>query len=334
VTLQPLFPETIPAVLQDASDHLVLAARSPATLRAYRTDWGAFVAWCHAQDVTALPAQPETVSAWIASRLEQGRKAATLARGVAAVSCAHELAGFESFSYSRLVQDALRGMRRTLGTVPTRKAPATVDLLRRMLDVQPDTLIGRRNRALLALGFAGALRRSELVVLEVTDLVAQDGGALLTLRRSKTDPYGAGQTIGILNGSTIRALDHLTTWCEAAGITSGRLFRSVDRHGRIGGADHQDSRRGHGARSGALLGAFAKGGVYHFRSRGRCRCAADRRNLAASEPRCAAELCPARLATEGPCRTPLPVIPSQTATTSDGDRTPRTSGSVQGVRSG
>lgn len=236
MTLQPLFPETIPEVLQDASDRLVLAARSPATLRAYRTDWSAFVAWCHAQSVVALPAQPETVSAWIASRLEQGRKAATLARGVAAVSCAHELAGFESFSRSRVVQDALRGMRRTLGTAPTRKAPATVDLLRRMLDIQPDTLIGQRNRALLALGFAGALRRSELVTLEIGDLVSQEGGALLTLRRSKTDPDGAGQTIGILNGTTIRALEHISAWCEAAGITSGRLFRSVDRHGRIGGS--------------------------------------------------------------------------------------------------
>jgi len=236
VTLQPLFPETIPAGLQNASDRLVLAARSPATLRAYRTDWTAFVAWCRTQDVTALPARPETVAAWIASRLEQGRKAATLARGVAAVSCAHELAGFESFSRSRLVQDALRGMRRTLGTAPTRKAPATVDLLRRMLDVQPDTLIGRRNRALLALGFAGALRRSELAMLDVGDLVPQDGGALLTVRRSKTDPDGAGQTIGILNGSTIRALEHISVWCEAAGIMSGRLFRSVDRHGRIGGS--------------------------------------------------------------------------------------------------
>ncbi|WP_215747860.1 site-specific integrase [Gluconobacter sp. P1C6_b] len=236
MTLQPLFPETIPDVLQSASDRLVLAARSPATLRAYRTDWGAFVAWCSAQGVTALPAQPETVAAWIASRLEQGRKAATLARGVAAVSCAHELAGFESFSRSRVVQDALRGMRRTLGTAPTRKAPATVDLLRRMIDVQPDTLIGRRNRALLALGFSGALRRSELVTLDVADLVSHEGGALLTLRRSKTDPDGAGQTIGILNGSTIRALDHLAAWYEAAGITSGRLFRSVDRHGRIGGS--------------------------------------------------------------------------------------------------
>ncbi|GBR55736.1 tyrosine-type recombinase/integrase [Gluconobacter sphaericus] len=187
MTLQPLFSETIPAGLQGASDRLALAARSPATLRAYRTDWSAFVDWCHAQDVTALPAQPETVSAWIASRLEQGRKAATLIRG-----------------------------------------------MRRMLNVQPNTLIGLRNRALLALGFAGALRRSELVTLEVTDLVPQEGGALLTLRRSKTDPYEAGQTIRILNVSTIRALDYIATWCEAAGITSGRLFRSVERHGRIG----------------------------------------------------------------------------------------------------
>jgi len=234
VTLLSLFSETIPAGLQEASDRLALAARSPATLRAYRTDWAAFVAWCCTQSVTALPAQPETVSAWIASRLEQGRKAATLARGVAAVSCAHELAGFESFSRSRVVQDALRGMRRTLGTAPIRKAPATVDLLRRMLDVQPDTLIGRRNRALLALGFAGALRRSELVTLDVTDLVSQEGGALLTLRRSKTDPDGAGQTIGILNGSIIRALEHVSIWFEAAEITSGRLFRSVNRHGRVG----------------------------------------------------------------------------------------------------
>ena len=236
MTLQSLFPETIPAVLQDASDRLILAARSPATLRAYRTDWAAFVAWCRTQDVMALPAQPETVAAWIASRLEQGRKAAPLARGVAAVSCAPELAGFERVSRSRGVQDAVRGMQRTLGTAPTRKAPTTVELLRRMLDVQPDTLIGRRNRALLALGFAGALRRSELVTLEVGDLVPQEGGALLTVRRSKTDTDGAGQTIGILNGSTIRALEHLSAWCDAAGITSGRLFRSVDRHGRIGGS--------------------------------------------------------------------------------------------------
>ncbi|QQX92759.1 hypothetical protein IGS75_15075 (plasmid) [Gluconobacter sphaericus] len=76
MTLLSLFSETIPADLQDTSDRLVLAARSPATLRAYRTDWAAFVAWCLTHDVTALPARPETVAAWIASRLEQGRKAA------------------------------------------------------------------------------------------------------------------------------------------------------------------------------------------------------------------------------------------------------------------
>lgn len=87
-----------------------------------------------------MPSSPG--AAWIAFRLEQGRKAATLVRGVAALSCAHELAGFESFSRSRIVQDALRGMRRILGTAPTRKAPVTVALMSHMMAVQPDTLIG------------------------------------------------------------------------------------------------------------------------------------------------------------------------------------------------
>ncbi|NVN06745.1 site-specific integrase [Asaia spathodeae] len=229
-------PDTGPVSFQAAADHLALAARSSATLRAYHTDWKTFVIWCDAQNVTALPAYPNTVAAWIADRMDQGLKAATLTRGIAAISCAHELAGYESFSRSRIVQDALKGMRRILGTAPTRKAPATVGLMRQMLAAQPDSLIGLRNRALLALGFAGALRRSELVTLEVKDLAPQEGGALLTLRRSKTDPDGSGQTIGILNGSTIRALDHLDTWCEVSGITSGLLFRSIDRHGRVGGS--------------------------------------------------------------------------------------------------
>lgn len=229
-------PDTIAPALLAASQHLVLSARSEATLRAYRTDWRAFLCWCEEHGATALPARAETISAWIAWRLAQGRKAATIARDVAAISCAHELAGCEGFSRSRIVQDALRGMRRTIGTAPLRKAPLTADLLQRMLDHQPDTVIGLRNRALLALGFAGALRRSELVALEMEDLVHQPGGALLTIRRSKTDPDGSGQTIGILNGSRIHVLDRLTAWTDAAGITSGPLFRSVDRHNHVGGA--------------------------------------------------------------------------------------------------
>lgn len=226
----------LPVTLLSATDQLALSARAPATLKAYQTDWRNFLSWCEAHDVPAMPAHPKTVSAWITWRLTQGRKAATIARGVAAVSRAHELASYEGFSRSRLVQDALRGMRRTIGTAVQRRDPLTADLLHRVLDSQPDTLIGLRNKALLTLGFAGALRRSELIALRVEDLTYQEGGALLTIRRSKTDPDGAGQTIGILNGSRIQVLDRLAAWTNATGITCGLLFRSVDRYGRVGGS--------------------------------------------------------------------------------------------------
>ncbi|WP_341874507.1 hypothetical protein [Methylobacterium nodulans] len=65
---------------------------------------------------------------------------------------------------------AVKGIRRRIGTVPTRKAAATVDVLSAMLVHTPQTLAGQRDRALLALGFAGAFRRSELVALDVADL--------------------------------------------------------------------------------------------------------------------------------------------------------------------
>ena len=65
----------------------------------------------------------------------------------------------------------LRGIRRTTGTARAGKAPATADVLMQMVALCPDNMIGRRDRALLALGFAGAFRRSELCALEVADLV-------------------------------------------------------------------------------------------------------------------------------------------------------------------
>lgn len=99
----------------------------------------------------------------------------------------------------------------------------------------PDTLIGHRDRALLLLLFAGALRRSELAALDVTDVSISSRRAALTIRRSKADQEGAGSTIGIPRGTRntypVRAMEE---WLARAGIKSGRLFRSVDRHGKIG----------------------------------------------------------------------------------------------------
>jgi integrase len=94
----------------------------------------------------------------------------------------------------------LRGIRRTIGTAPDRKSPATADVLTAMLRLCPNTLAGRHDRALLTLGFAGAFRRSELVALEVEDLSEVPDGLRVRIRRSRTDQGGEGHEIAIPRG--------------------------------------------------------------------------------------------------------------------------------------
>lgn len=97
-----------------------------------------------------------------------------------------------------------------------------------------DGLKDIRDRALLLIGFAGGLRRSELVGFDVTDIEHVRQGIVLQIRFSKTDQLGKGQKIGIPHGRTrwcpIAAFD---AWMAASGITEGPIFRPVDRHGRI-----------------------------------------------------------------------------------------------------
>ena len=97
-----------------------------------------------------------------------------------------------------------------------------------------DSLKDARDRALLLLGFAGGLRRSELVGLDLADIDRVRQGIVLHLRRSKTDQEGHGQKIGIPHGRTrccpVAALD---AWLAASRITEGAVFRPVDRHGRV-----------------------------------------------------------------------------------------------------
>jgi len=210
---------------------------APATRRAYRSGLAAFRAWCEGASVLALPASPETVAAFLAAEADAGRAVATLEQRAAAIRWAHEAAGQESPTAAKVVRSTMAGIRRERGSAPKRKAPATVERLAAMVaHADPATLKGLRDRALLLFGFASALRRSELAALQVADLEETERGLLVTLRRSKTDQEGRGHTRAVLHGRRpelcpVRAL---SAWLDAAGVTEGRVFRSVDRHGNPG----------------------------------------------------------------------------------------------------
>jgi len=210
-------------------------SRAANTVRAYESDLRTFCAWCRDRDLTCLPASAETVSlyaAWCADRY----RPATIERRLASIAAAHSTAGYEPPTTHGVVRAVLRGIRRAKGTAQTRKRALLVDDLRKLVAViEDDRLIGTRDRALLLLGFASALRRSELVGLDRNDVRVENEGVIVTLRKSKTDQEAQGVEVAVLYGSNpstcpVRALQ---AWLDESGIVDGPLFRGMDRHGNI-----------------------------------------------------------------------------------------------------
>jgi integrase len=147
-----------------------------------------------------------------------------------------------------------------------------------MARVTPDSLVGLRDRAILLLGFAGALRRSELVALNVADIEPSDGGLRVNIRRSKTDQEGEGTVIAIVVGITDCPAKALIAWLSAAAIIEGPVFRPINKAGKVSrrrlsdrsvanvvkfyaGRIGLDARvfSGHSLRSGFLTSAAANG---------------------------------------------------------------------------
>lgn len=208
--------------------------KAAATRRAYGSDFQIFTAWCRPRALSALPATAESVAAFLATEADKGVRPSTIGRRVAAIRYAHKLAGHAVPTDDERVKATVRGIRRSLGTAPRKKAPATAERIIAMALGTGDGLKGLRDRALLLLGFAGAFRRSELVALDCADIEESEAGVRITIRHSKTDQEGLGATIAIVRGSIACPVAALKAWRDAAGITTGPVFRSIRKGGKIG----------------------------------------------------------------------------------------------------
>jgi site-specific recombinase XerD len=177
--------------------------------------------------LVALPASPEGVCGFLADEASRGRRASTLGRRLAAIRYFHRAAGFETPTSDEKVKAVLSGIRRTIGSAPVRKKAATSDIVLGMVGGKGTSLRELRDRAILLFGFAGAFRRSKLVALNLEDIEWTAEGALVIIRRSKTDQEGLGRKVGIPRGEVACPVASLEAWLEAAGITEGAVFRRV-----------------------------------------------------------------------------------------------------------
>ena len=213
-------------------------AKAQNTIRAYASDWRQFEAWCDERALDPLPARAEAVATYLAVLAQAGRADSTIGRHLAAIGWQHRQQGHvppTARDERMVIADTLAGIRREARARPSNKkdAIAAVDLMTMIAAARGIGSKAVRDRAILALGLASALRRSELVALQLADVQLVKEGARITIRSSKTDQEGEGQVIAIPHGATILPIARLKAWLAVRGEALGPLFTRFAAHGAL-----------------------------------------------------------------------------------------------------
>lgn len=233
--------------LMAEASRLARASRAENTLRGYRSDWADFSDWCVHHRLAPLPATPETVALYMAALVTSGAASGTISRRLSSIRHRHLLAGVPEPTADPGVRHVMQGIRRTRQRPLDQATPLMPPVLFDVLDASPLTyltkdkrrppepsLLGARDRALLMVGFVGALRRSELAAARVENLREHPHGLLLEIPRSKTNQTGDQPELVVLPQAKIPAhcpVVLLRAWLDLAGVHEGPLFRAITPRG-------------------------------------------------------------------------------------------------------
>lgn len=240
--------------MDESEARYAAASRAPSTLRGYRTDWLEWCDWSTNRGHAPLPARPDMLAKHIAALADAGAKRGTIGRKLSALRYVHRLVGLDDPTSSARVAMVWEGIQRDIARTGGRQAqvdqapPLMPPMLWDVLDACPalttwttrtnePSLAGARDRALLLVGFFGALRRSELAGMRVEWLHPDPRGLVIELPFSKTNQTGNRDDLVALprlanpDRCPVTAIE---TWCELASITEGPLLRRVTKGNKPG----------------------------------------------------------------------------------------------------
>lgn len=237
-----------------AAEEFASFALSEGTRTTYRKAYSLFRERCEALGQIPLPCPEDGLCAVIGQMAADGFTASSLTVVLAAVGMAHRLAELIDPTKTTKARLIIKGVRNTRGTAKGRKQPLyalkrpgeSLSELDRVLDIMPPHgVLAKRDRALILVGFAGALRRSELCALEFSDIEETTQGLLVSVRRSKTDQAAEGVQVALPHGTQRKCpVAALKEWLDVllqAGVVSGKIFRSITKEGVLGKGLHPDS---------------------------------------------------------------------------------------------
>jgi integrase len=234
----------------------VEASGSANTRRAYSGDWKHFSAWCRRNGLEVMPPDPHVVGRYAtacasgeADPKSKTNSVSTIERRLSSLSWNYSQRGQPLDRKDRHIATVLAGIRNSHAAPPRQKeAVMPEDLLAMVETLDRGTLRGLRDRAMLLIGFAGGLRRSEIVGLDAGRDQTQDGcgwidvldrGILVTLR-GKT---GLREVeIGRGTSDATCPVFALQTWLSLARIADGPLFRRVTGEGKKVGPERLNDR--------------------------------------------------------------------------------------------
>ncbi|OIK05540.1 site-specific integrase [Bacillus sp. MUM 13] len=207
-------------------------SKSKNTQKSYSADWKHFTEWCKSNKRSPLPSDVGTICLYI-TELAETHKYSTLRRRLSSISEAHRFKRYPTPTRAFEVQALMDGIKRENGSRQQSKKALMIQILPELINrIDTSTIQGIRDKAILLLGFALASRRSELVSINIEDLEINDFGMDVRIRETKTknDDLVKGVVFTYNEYCPVAATSN---WIEKAGILSGPLFRSIDRHGNI-----------------------------------------------------------------------------------------------------
>jgi integrase len=230
------------ARLAETAKSYARAARAENTARAYESDWRQFASWLRRNGFAETPPEPQTVGLYLAAQAEAGVSVATLERRLCGVSWRYRQFGTPLDTADRHISTVLAGIRRKHARPPVQKEAIFADELLAMLATLEMDLRGLRDRAILALGFAGGLRRSEIVGLDCGPDQTEDGTGWIEIFSAGGSANDGGVVLQISGKTGWREVEIgrgsrpetcpvalLETWMRLGRIGHGPLFRPIGR---------------------------------------------------------------------------------------------------------
>ena len=206
------------------------SSKSNNTLRAYKSDFKDFEAFCAKHGFNSIPSEPKVVSLYL-THLSGKSKISTLRRRLVSIGVVHKLKGHYLDTKHPVIIENLMGIKRKKGSMQIGKKPILINHLKQIINVIDEEKIEKikklRNRTLVLIGFGGGFRRTELISIDCEDLNFVEEGVKITLRRSKTDPFGEGLVKGIpyFANEKYCPVTSLKNWLNLSKIKTGPIFR-------------------------------------------------------------------------------------------------------------